>query len=168
MVYRIYVEKKSGFDNEARSLAGELRELLGIEGVESVRQINRYDCEGISRELFDYCVRTVFSEPQMDNATPEVDLSGARVLASEYLPGQFDQRADSAAQCIQLISRGDRPTVRTAKIYAIYGNISDAEFAEIRKFLINPVESREAGLETLETLATDYPVPAGGFAFIKF
>ena len=160
MVYRIYVEKKPGFDNEARSLAGELRELLGISGVRSVRQINRYDCEGISKELFDYCVRTVFSEPQMDSATAEVDLSGARVLASEYLPGQFDQRADSAAQCIQLISRGDRPAVRSAKIYAIYGDISDAEFAEITKFLINPVESREASLDTFETLATEYPVPA--------
>ncbi|MGM9641664.1 MAG: phosphoribosylformylglycinamidine synthase [Eubacteriales bacterium] len=159
MVYRIFVEKKPGFDNEARALAGELRELLGISGVESVRQINRYDCEGISRELFDYCVRTVFSEPQMDFATAEVDLSGARVLACEYLPGQFDQRADSAAQCIQLISRGDRPTVRSAKLYAIYGNVSDAEFAEIKKFLINPVESREASLDTFKTLKSEYPVP---------
>ena len=96
----------------------------------------------------------------MDYATSEVDLSGARILASEYLPGQFDQRADSAAQCIQLISRGDRPAVRSAKIYAIYGDISDADFAEIKKFLINPVESREAALDTFETLATEYPVPA--------
>ncbi|MBQ8259106.1 MAG: phosphoribosylformylglycinamidine synthase [Clostridia bacterium] len=160
MVYRIYVEKKPGFDNEARSLAGELRELLGISGVRSVRQINRYDCEGISKELFDYCVRTVFSEPQIDYATAEVDLSGARVLASEFLPGQFDQRADSAAQCIQLISRGDRPAVRSAKIYAIYGDISDSEFAEITKFLINPVESREASLDTFDTLRAEYPVPA--------
>ncbi len=159
MVYRIYVEKKVGFDSEACSLLSEIRELLGITSVERVRTINRYDCEGIDGELFDYCVRTVFSEPQTDTAVGDIDLSGATVFASEYLPGQFDQRADSAAQCIQLISRGERPRVASAKIYAIYGNITEGELETIKKFLINPVESREASLEAVETLEAVYPVP---------
>ena len=160
MVYRIYVEKKEGFDAEARALCREARELLELTGVERVRMLNRYDVEGIDRALFDVAVRTVFSEPQMDNAAEEVDLSGARVFGVEYLPGQFDQRADSAAQCIQLISRGERPAVASARIYAIYGNVSDEALAAIKKFVINPVESREADLGKKETLKIEQPVPA--------
>ena len=159
MVYRIYVEKKAGFDHEAQSLTKEVKELLEIKSVESIRVINRYDVEDIEKELFDYSVKTVFSEPQMDNATPDVDLSGARVFAVEYLPGQFDQRADSAAQCIQLISQCERPTVRTAKVYAIYGNVSDADVDAVKKFVINPVESREAKLSSATTLKIEQPVP---------
>ena len=106
MVYRIYVEKKDGFAHEAESLLKEAQELLEIKGLEKIRVINRYDVEDIEKELFDYSVKTVFSEPQMDRATEEVDLSGATVFAVEYLPGQFDQRADSAAQCIQIILHG--------------------------------------------------------------
>lgn len=125
MVYRIYVEKKDGFDHEAQSLLADARDLLDLKGVERIRIINRYDAEDIEKSLFDDCVKTVFSEPQMDRATEEIDFSGASVFAAEYLPGQFDQRADSAAQCIQLISKGQRPLVRTAKIYAVYGNVSE-------------------------------------------
>ncbi|MBR4798594.1 MAG: phosphoribosylformylglycinamidine synthase, partial [Oscillospiraceae bacterium] len=99
MVYRIYVEKRPGLDNEARSLLNDARTLLGVNSLENVRLLNRYDCEGIDRELFDYSVRTVFSEPQLDITCDEPDLAGATVFAVEYLPGQFDQRADSAAQC---------------------------------------------------------------------
>ena len=105
MVYRIFVEKKRGFDHEAQALLNEVREFLEIDGVQNVRVINRYDAEGMEKTLFDYCVGTVFSEPQMDTATEEIDLSGAKAFAVEYLPGQFDQRADSAAQCVQLISQ---------------------------------------------------------------
>ena len=104
MVYRIYTEKKKGLDNEARALLNDLRGLLGITALTGLRLLNRYDVENIRKELFDYAVRTVFSEPQLDLATDAPDLSDATVFAAEYLPGQFDQRADSAAQCIQILS----------------------------------------------------------------
>ncbi|MGN1053440.1 MAG: phosphoribosylformylglycinamidine synthase, partial [Candidatus Scatosoma sp.] len=159
MVYRIYVEKKQGFDHEAQTLLGEAKEFLEIGGVKKIRVINRYDAEGMEKALFDDCVKTVFSEPQMDVATEEINVSGAKAFAVEYLPGQFDQRADSAAQCIQLISQKERPTVRTAKIYAVYGSVSDEEFEAIKKYVINPVESREAGFEKPETLQFSAPVP---------
>ena len=124
MVYRIFVEKKKELANEARALLSDARTLLGIGGLADVRILNRYDAENMSRELFDYAVRTVFSEPQLDIATPEMDVQGARVFAVEYLPGQFDQRADSAAQCIQIISQGERPLIHSAKVYALYGSKS--------------------------------------------
>ena len=159
MVYRIFVEKKAGFDNEAVSLTKELKEILQLKNVESVRVINRYDVEDIEKELFDYASSTVFSEPQMDVATGFVDFNGAYVFAVEYLPGQYDQRADSASQCIQIISPKNRPIVKTAKVYAVYGNLTDSEKTEIKKFLINPVESREASLELPKTLKTKFDIP---------
>ncbi len=159
MVYRVFVEKKKELANEAKSLLGDVRGLLGIESLEDVRVFNRYDAENISEELFDYAIKTVFSEPQLDIATAEVDLSGATVFAVEFLPGQFDQRADSAAQCIQIISQGDRPTVKSAKVYALYGSLTAEELAEIKKYVINPVEAREASLEKPETLAMKYDIP---------
>ena len=159
MVYRIYVEKKEGLDNEARALLSEIRTFLGIDTVERVRIINRYDAENITAELFDYAVGTVFSEPQLDNAFKQVENDGAVVFATEYLPGQFDQRADSAAQCIQLISQGDKPTVASAKVYMLYGKMSQDEVARIKKHVINPVEAREASLGLKDTLAVEYDVP---------
>ncbi len=159
MVYRVYVEKKAGFDHEAQSLRNELVELLEVAGVEKIRVINRYDVEDIEKSLFDECVKTVFSEPQMDSASATVELSGAQVFAVEYLPGQFDQRADSAAQCIQLISQKERPLVRTAKVYAVYGNVSKEGMEAIKKYVINPVESREATLDEVRTLKTEYAIP---------
>ena len=159
MVYRVFVEKKKELANEAKSLLGDVRGLLGIESLEDVRVFNRYDAENISEELFDYAIKTVFSEPQLDIATADVDLSGATVFAVEFLPGQFDQRADSAAQCIQIISQGDRPTVKSAKVYALYGSLTAEELAEIKKYVINPVEAREATLEKPETLAMKYDIP---------
>ncbi len=159
MVYRIYVEKKPGLDNEAQALLNDARTLLGIRNLEKVRLLNRYDAENMDRELFDYAVRTVFSEPQLDIASEEADTEGAKVFAVEFLPGQFDQRADSAAQCIQIISQGERPLIRSAKLYALYGSLTDAELAEIKKYVINPVEAREAALEKPETLKTEYAVP---------
>ena len=159
MVYRVFVEKKAGLDNEAQGLLSEARNLLGIVSLENLRLFNRYDAENISKELFDYAVKTVFSEPQLDTASPSVDLPGATVFAVESLPGQFDQRADSAAQCIQIISQGERPLVRTAKVYALYGNLTQAELAEFKKYVINPVECREASLNIPETLAIPYEIP---------
>ena len=159
MVYRVFVEKKPELAHEAKSLLSDARTLFGINELENVRVINRYDAENITKELFDYAINTVFSEPQLDIAGESVDLSDAAVFAVEYLPGQFDQRADSAAQCIQIISQGDRPTIRTAKVYALYGKLSDAQIAEIKKYVINPVEAREAALEKPETLSVNYEIP---------
>ncbi len=159
MVYRVFVEKKKELANEAKSLLGDARALLGIKNLEDVRVINRYDAENITEELFNYAIKTVFSEPQLDIATADIDFGDATVFAVEFLPGQFDQRADSAAQCIQIISQGERPTVKSAKVYALYGKLTEAEIAEIKKYVINPVEAREATLEKYETLKMNYDIP---------
>ena len=159
MVYRIFVEKKEELAGEAKSLLSDAKNLLGIEKLENVRVLNRYDAENITQELFDYAVQTVFSEPQVDVATLEAELGNAIVFAVEPLPGQFDQRADSAAQCIQILSQGDRPTIRSAKVYALYGHLADSDLAAIQKYVINAVESREASLEKPETLAATYAAP---------
>ena len=159
MVYRVFVEKKEGLDNEARALLGEAKNLLGIQGIEYVRLFNRYDAENITEELFGYAVKTVFSEPQLDNASAAIEAEGAYIFAVEALPGQFDQRADSAAPCIQIISQGERPLIRTAKVYALYGKLSEQNIADFKKYVINPVECREAALEIPETLAIQYDIP---------
>ena len=159
MVYRIYVEKKEGLQHEAVSLFKELTELVGISSLKNVRLINRYDVENIEKELFDYAVTTVFSEPQLDNVSDTLPNDSCTIFAVEYLPGQFDQRADSAAQCIQLISQKERPIVHTSKVYCLYGDLSVAEIAAVKKYVINPVESREASLEPFKTLVMSYDVP---------
>ena len=160
MVFRVYVEKKPGFDVEARQLLAELQDILGIPALTNLRLINRYDVEGISRELFEQCVPTVFSEPQSDNASESMpDANGAQVFAVEFLPGQFDQRADSASECIQLISQGERPAVLSAKVYYLEGALSDADVASIKHYVINPVEAREASLAERDTLKMEYPKP---------
>ena len=169
MVYRIYVEKKAHLAHEANGLVSDLRSLIGIGGLKGLRVINRYDVENIRPDLFEYAVGTVFSEPQLDNATKELTIpAGARVLAVEYLPGQFDQRADSAAQCIQIISQEERPIVRTAKIYIFEGKLSDDDFAAAKKYLINPVESREATLDEFDTLSAEQPIPADVATIVGF
>ena len=142
MVYRIFVEKKPGLDNEAQALLNEARSLLGIQGLTKVRLLNRYDAEEISEELFRYAVRTVFSEPQLDLVSDEAHLGDATVFAVEYLPGQFDQRADSAAQCIQILSQGERPLVRSARVFALYGTLTDAEIAETQTPYSSSCDSR--------------------------
>ena len=159
MVYRVYVEKKKELANEAKGLLSEAKNLLGISNLTDVRIFNRYDAENITEELFNYAIGTVFSEPQLDIATNEIDVKDATVFAVEYLPGQFDQRADSAAQCIQIISQGDRPVIRSAKVYALYGNLTDSDIAEIKKYVINPVEAREADMALPETLVTKFDIP---------
>jgi phosphoribosylformylglycinamidine synthase len=159
MVFRVYVEKKAELAHEARALYNEAHNLLGISNLEKVRVINRYDAEKIDNELFEYAKTAVFSEPQLDLVYSELNTDGATVFAVEYLPGQFDQRADSAAQCIQILSQKDRPVIRTAKIYALYGNLSNEEISEIKKYVINPVEAREATLELPETLEMEITIP---------
>ena len=159
MVYRIFTEKKRELAAEAIALLKDINTLLQIKSVTSLRVINRYDAENITKELFDYAVNTVFSEPQLDNTYSKFESDGAAVFAVEYLPGQFDQRADSAAQCIQLISKGDRPLIRTAKVYMLYGDITAEELKAIKKYVINPVEAREAALEKPQTLVLKYNIP---------
>ncbi len=154
MVSRLYVEKKPGLSPEADSLRSELREILGIRSLERVRVLNRYDVEGLDPETLDRAARTVFSEPPVDfvyREAPEAD--GAAVFAVEYLPGQFDQRADSASQCIGIMTAGDRPTVRSAKVYMLYGGLTAGDLEKVKKYVINPVDSREAALSVPATLA---------------
>ena len=161
MVYRVYSEKKPGLSPEAEALLAECRHFLGVEGLERVRILHRYDAEGIDQALFDYAKRTVFSEPPLDTLWDVPDLTGAAaVFAVEPLPGQFDQRADSAAQCIQLMSQGERPAIQTARVYVLYGVLSPEELAKIKAYLINPVECREAALDKPDTLAATLAEPA--------
>ena len=160
MVNRLFVEKKEGLDAEARALFAEATGMLGVGGLTRVRVVNRYDVEGVDGKLLEYAERNIFSEPQLDNVSAELDFEGAAaVFGVEPLPGQFDQRADSAAQCIQLVSQGEKPTVRTAKMYALYGELTESDVNKIKGFVINPVECREADLALPDTLKTDYPAP---------
>lgn len=159
MVYRIYVEKKQGLQTEADGLRADLVNLLGIKGLTGLRLLNRYDVEHIDKELFENCKTTVFSEPQLDDLLTEIPQDGAKVFAVEFLPGQFDQRANSAAECIQIISKQDRPLVKSAKVYLLYGDLSDADVEAIKKYVINPVESREAALAEADTLEMVYDIP---------
>ena len=158
MVYRVYVEKKAGQTHEADSLLREIHDFLRIDTLDSVRVLNRYDAENIEKSLFQYAVNTVFSEPQVDNVSYEVP-QGQVVFAVEPLPGQYDQRADSAAQCVQIISQGNRPIIRTAKVYVLTGSVSDEDVDAIKKHVINAVESREASLDMPETLEVKYAAP---------
>ena len=160
-VYRIYVEKKDRFAVEAKNLLADLREFLGITALEGIRILNRYDVEGISPAEFAAASRTVFSEPAVDVTFDQLPKAGANetIFAVEYLPGQFDQRADSCAQCIQLMTQGERPLVRSAKIYFLNGKLSSDELEAVKSYLVNPVESREASLDRVETLETKYELP---------
>ena len=189
MVYRIFVEKKHGLENEAKSLLSDVQSFLGITGLKAVRLFNRYDVSGISEDVFEKAEKTVFSEPQLDIVTKDMNEVSAKdyytdfgkacdsaekegsiaklgisddeafVFAVEYLPGQYDQRADSAAQCIQIISEGERPEVRTARVYKLYGSLTEADIEAIKKYVINPVEAREAKLEPVTSLKTEYDIP---------
>ena len=160
MVYRIFVETRDELAFEARALAHELRQYAGLSGLEKARVINRYDAQGLTEADFRAAIPTVFSEPQTDRVYEQLDLPhGDAVFALEYLPGQFDQRADSAAQCIQMQTQGDRPLVRTARVYVLSGNLRDEDVMAAKNYLLNPVESREAemGLPATLELKTEAP-----------
>ena len=159
MVYRIYVEKMPGYDHEASALKSELKSFLGISGLESLRVLNRYDVENIEENVYRQAIAGVFSEPQVDTTWDELPEGADYVLATEYLPGQFDQRADSAAQCIQLMAQCERPIVRTATVYLMNGALSGEDIAKIRAHVINPVERREASLEKYDSLKAEYELP---------
>lgn len=160
-VYRIYVEKKPQYAVEGEAVLSDLNTALRIDGITGVRIVNRYDVEDISPENMERSIPTAFSEPPVDNVFEQLPVpgEGERMFAVEFLPGQFDQRADSAAQCIQMLCQGDRPLVKYAKIYILSGKISDEDFSKIKHYLINAVESRECGFEQYETLKIKYDIP---------
>lgn len=153
MVQRVFVEKREGLAFEASNLLAELTQFAGLEGLRSVRVINRYDVEGLSPAEFEAAIPTVFSEPPLDTVSRELKLpEDACAFALEYLPGQFDQRADSAAQCLQMQTLGDKPLVRTARVFVLQGNLSPEDVDKAKGYLLNPVESREAGFDLPDSL----------------
>ncbi|MDD5897903.1 MAG: phosphoribosylformylglycinamidine synthase, partial [Clostridia bacterium] len=158
-VYRVYVEKKPEYAVEAQGLLKEIRHILLIRSVTGVRLLNRYDVEGIDRALFEKCMPIVFSEPQVDVTYETLPEGADCIIAAEYLPGQFDARAASCEECIQLVSQCERPTVQTARVYLFEGNPTQEELSRIRRHLINPVESREASLDEKQTLKQQYDRP---------
>ncbi len=176
-VRRVYVEKKPAFAVKARELLAEIRGYLGIKGVSGVRVLTRYDVENLSEECYRRALDTVFSEPPVDDVYEEsFDAGGAAAFSVEFLPGQFDQRADSAEQCARLLSEGEDPVIRTAVTYVIEGECSEEELAAIKRHCINPVDSRESGMEKPETLSLEYDEPGdvkvfdgadGGASFIE-
>lgn len=160
-VKRLLVEKREGFDLEAKALMKDLKDSLHIDCIEDLRLLNRYDIEGLSDEICDSASKTIFSEPNLDVVYKEdVEYDkDAKVFAVEYLPGQYDQRADWAAQCVQIINEGQRPNINSAKLYILTGDIDDELFAKIKSYVINPVDSREASLEKPETLELETEIP---------
>ena len=173
-VRRVLVEKRAGFDLEAQSLKKDLIESLHIDTIENIRVLNRYDVEDLSEEVFENAAKTIFSETNLDvvyyNELENIN-ENDRVFAIEYLPGQYDQRGDWAAQCIQIVNEGKRPNITTAKVYVLSGNISDVDFDRIKSYCINPVDSREASLEIPKTLEMEIEVPTSVailYGFIDF
>ena len=160
-VKRLLVEKREGFDLEAKALIKDLKDSLHIDCIDDLRLLNRYDIEGLSDEICDSASKTIFSEPNLDVVYKEdVEYDkDAKVFAVEYLPGQYDQRADWAAQCVQIINEGQRPNINSAKLYILTGDIDDELFAKIKSYVINPVDSREASLEKPETLELETEIP---------
>ena len=162
-VRRIFVEKKDGFNVEAKGMLADLKENLSLSGLTDVRIINRYDVSGVTDEEYAKARNLIFSEPPVDNAYDEnVDINEGKVFAVEYLPGQFDQRAASAEECISILTQKERPLVRSAKVYVLTGDVSDSEFEAVKKYVINPVEAREASLDKPTTLVMEHPVPEDG------
>ena len=160
-VKRLLVEKREGFDLEAKALMKDLKDSLHIDCIDDLRLLNRYDIEGLSDEIYDSASKTIFSEPNLDVVYKEdVEYDkDAKVFAVEYLPGQYDQRADWAGQCVQIINEGQRPNINSAKLYILTGDIDDELFAKIKSYVINPVDSREASLEKPETLKLETEIP---------
>ena len=155
-VHRLYTERKDKNNFEVQSLLNEVKNIQGNENISRVRILNRYDIQGLDDEMLNECKFTIFSEPFTDEILEFLPDDYDKVLAVEFLPGQYDQRADSAEQCAMLLL-GFRPVIRTARIYLFYGELKN--FDAVKKFLINPVESREAQLDEYKSLEIDYPVP---------
>ena len=170
MVRRIFVEKKEAFAVRAKELQEEIKSYLGIQTVTGVRVLIRYDVENITEETFEKACCTVFSEPPVDTLYRESfgTAEHAAVFGVEYLPGQFDQRADSAVQCIQFLNSSEEPVIRTATIYVIEGTVTAEELASIKSFCINPVDSRETDMVKPRTLVTVFEEPADVTIFDGF
>ena len=160
-VRRVYVEKKPAYAVQAKELKHEISSYLGIKSVTGVRVLIRYDVENISDEVFEKACRTVFAEPPVDELYQESfeTAENSRIFSVEYLPGQFDQRADSAVQCVQFLDENSQPIIRSATTYVIEGTVTDEEFEAVKHHCINPVDSRETGIEKPETLVNVFPEP---------
>ncbi|MBQ7775959.1 MAG: phosphoribosylformylglycinamidine synthase, partial [Lachnospiraceae bacterium] len=169
-VRRIYVEKKAPYAVKAAELKGDLKNYLGLDNVEAVREFIRYDVENISDEIFEKACKTVFSEPPVDDLYEEsIEIpANGHVFSVEFLPGQFDQRADSAVQCVQFLKEDENPIIKTAVTYMIIGDITEEEFAKIKAYCINPVDSRETDMVKPETLVTEFDEPADVAIFDGF
>ena len=168
-VRRVYVEKKPAFAVKAKELQAEIKSYLGISSVTGVRELIRYDIENISEETYKKALVTVFSEPPVDMVFEETfELGNAKTFSVEYLPGQFDQRADSAEQCVKLLNEDEEPVIRTATTYVIEGDVTEEQLEAIKHHCINPVDSRETGLEKPETLVQNFEEPADVASFAGF
>ena len=170
-VKRVYVEKKQPFAVTAKELTEDIKGYLEIDALKDVRVLVRYDVENISDETYNRALTSVFSEPPVDNVYEETfpyDADNSKVFSVEFLPGQFDQRADSAVQCVKFLNEDEEPVIKTATTYVLEGNISDEEFEQIKNYCINPVDSRETGLEKPETLVTEFEEPADVIIFDGF
>lgn len=159
-IFRVYVEKREGFDVEARRLKKDLKNFLHLDQIQNVRILNRYDVEYITKEVYEKALHTIFSEPQSDFIYEEnlPELVG-NVFATSYLPGQYDQRADSCCQCIRILDSTLKPIVKTGTVYAVEGKLTKEELAKVKKHVLNPIEKEEASLEKVISLDTAYPVP---------
>ncbi len=167
-VFRVYVEKKNGFDVEAKRMESELKEFLHIKAVKGVRILNRYDIEHITNEVYEKALNTIFSEPQSDTLVEELALTSGKAFAVSYLRGQYDQRADSCEQCIRIIDSTLKPTVRTARVYIVDGELTNEELLKIKKHVINHVEAEEVSLEPVASLDMTYPVPEDVKVLVDF
>lgn len=171
LVRRVYVEKKAPFAMAAKELTEDIKGYLGIDGLEKVRVLVRYDVENLSDETFDKALTSIFSEPPVDDVYEEefpYDESKSKIFSVEYLPGQFDQRADSAEQCVKFLNEDEKPVIKSATTYVLVGDVSDEEFEKVKNYCINPVDSRETGLEKPETLITEFDEPDDVIVFDGF
>lgn len=170
-VKRVYVEKKQPYAVTAKELTEDIKGYLEIDGLKEVRVLVRYDVENLSEDTYKKALTSVFSEPPVDDVYEETfpyDEANSKVFSVEFLPGQFDQRADSAVQCVKFLNEDENPVIKTATTYVLVGDISDAEFEQIKNYCINPVDSRETGLEKPETLVTEFEEPADVIIFDGF
>jgi len=158
-VQRIYIEKKQGFDYNAKKILNEIKMFLGIDRIVKIRTFIRYDVENLSKEQFDNCIPTIFSEPPLDSILFELPCGATHIFAVELVPGQYDQRSASCEECLQIVHEIDRPTIKTADVIALYGDLTDEDIKRIKKYIINPVENREADLSLPKTLQFEYKPP---------
>ena len=170
-VKRVYVEKKKPYAVKAKELTEDIKGYLGIDGLKEVRELVRYDVENLTEDTYKKALTCVFSEPPVDDVYEETfpyDEAESKIFSVEFLPGQFDQRADSAVQCVKFLNEDENPEIKTATTYVLVGDITEEQFEQIKSYCINPVDSRETGLEKPETLVTEFEEPADVIIFDGF